>query len=292
MRSAILLAATLAALGLSSGARADDGAACGDAFDQSQVRRSDGKLLEARTLFRVCSSPTCSRTQQKLCSEWLGDMEARVPSFVLSAKDGSGADIVDVSVTMDGVQVATKLDGRELEVDPGPHSFVFQRADGSKAETTAVAVERGKGKVVAVTLGQPAAPALPPSALPVPAYASTPPGPTRGASSSWKTAGWVLGGAGVVGVGVGTILGFVAISDNNAAQCNASHQCLAGPLSNARGAALGSDIGFIGGAVLLAGGAALVLFGPNGTAERAVSTVAIAPVVGPGGGGLAVAGSW
>jgi hypothetical protein len=223
----------------------------------------------------------------------------RLPTFVLSAKDASGSDIVDVSVLMDGVEVARQLDGREIEVDPGPHSFVFRRADGTKAETRAIAVERGKGKLVSVTLGSAAPPPVtvpaPASPPPAPAAAFPPPAPgtetSGGSGSAWKTVGWVAGGAGVVGLGIGTVMGFVAISDNNAAQCNASKQCLTGPLSSARGAATAADVGLIAGGLLFAGGAALVLFGPSG-GETPTPTAAITPVVGPGGGGVAVGGSW
>jgi hypothetical protein len=169
MRRAIFVVAIVASLGLASRADAD-APTCGDAFDESQVKRDDGKLLEARRLLRVCSGPACSPAKQKLCSEWLDDVEARVPSFILSAKDGSGADLVDVRVTMDGVQVATALDGRALEVDPGPHLLLFELADGSEVRTRAVAEERVKGKVVSVVLGQrpepPASTAPPTRTLP------------------------------------------------------------------------------------------------------------------------------
>jgi hypothetical protein len=303
MRTPVLLAATLAALALSSTARADDAAACNDAFEQSQLRRDEGKLLEARKLMRACGRPTCSATRQKLCGEWLKDVESRVPTVVLSAKDASGADVVDVSVMMDGVPLAASLDGREIDVDPGPHTFVFQRADGSKVETKAVAVERGKGKVVAVAFGQAAAPTPPAAPTPAPGTQAPPPpvapapapapaAPEASGGSTWKTVGWVLGGAGVVGLGVGTIFGVVAINDNSAAHCNAANQCLAGPLGSARGAAAASDVGFIAGGVLLAGGAALVLFGPSGGSEKPAPTAAITPVVGPAGGGLALGGTW
>jgi hypothetical protein len=160
MRDVLVFVATVATLGAASRARADETVTttCGDAFDQSQVRRDDGKLLEARRLLRVCSGPSCSPTQQRLCSEWLADVEARVPSLILSATDGSGGDLVDVKVTMDGVQVATRLDGRALEVDPGPHSLLFEPTDGASVRTRAIAVERGKGKVVSVILGRPPGP--------------------------------------------------------------------------------------------------------------------------------------
>jgi hypothetical protein len=112
MRTRHFVVAAIAMLGLSTNARADDAADCRSAFDESQVKRDQGKLIEARTLFRVCGRPSCSPTSQKLCAQWAADADARVPSFVLSAKDASGADVEDVTVTLDGVQVATRVGGR------------------------------------------------------------------------------------------------------------------------------------------------------------------------------------
>jgi hypothetical protein len=175
----------LAALAVASLARADDKAACNEAFDQAQMRRDEGKLLESRRLLRVCSRPTCTSTQQTLCSEMLGDVEARLPSLIPSARDGTGAELVDVSVLLDGVPVATTINGRAIDVDPGLHTVVFERTDGTRLETKALAAERGKGKVVSVTFGQPTLPVgAPPPPFPppppvAPAYSLRPPPPPR-----------------------------------------------------------------------------------------------------------------
>jgi hypothetical protein len=179
--SLFLLLLTVPAL--SSIARADEVPVCGDAFEQAQSRRDEGKLLEARRLLRICSRPPCSATQQSLCSDMLTDVEARVPSVVPEAKDASGADVVEVKVLIDGVLVTTSINGRAIDVDPGLHTFVFELPDGTKAETRVLAGERGKGKVVAVTLGQgPGAPPPPPPMgyppPPPPAAAPPPPRPS------------------------------------------------------------------------------------------------------------------
>jgi hypothetical protein len=87
--------------------------------------------------------------------------------------------------------------------------------------------------------------------------------PERRTPSPARTAGLVLGGAGVLGLGLGTIFGISAISHHVAAHCNSSHQCAPGPLADARHAATISDVSFVIGGVLLAAGAVLVLLHPT-----------------------------
>jgi hypothetical protein len=279
MRTSFLFVATILVLGASSSARADDGATCGDAFDESQVKRDAGSLLEARRFLRICAGPNCSPTQQKLCSEWLGDVDARLPSVVLSAKDGAGADLVEVKVLMDGVQIATRLDGRSIDVDPGLHSFVFERADGTRAETNALAAERSKGKVVLVTYRPP------PPALVLPVTTA------GGERSPLKTAGLVVGAAGVVGLALGAVFGVEALS-TKASHCSSNDQCDPGSSSTAYRQATLSTLGFAAGGALLVGGVTLYLLAPKGAGERREASLAVAPAVGYSPGGLQVAGRW
>ena len=51
-----------------------------------QVRRDEGKLLAARRLLRTCGGAECSPTKQGMCSAWLADVDARMPSVILSAR--------------------------------------------------------------------------------------------------------------------------------------------------------------------------------------------------------------
>jgi hypothetical protein len=104
-----------------------------------------------------------------------------------------------------------------------------------------------------------------------------------------KTAGWFIGAAGLVGLGVGGTFGVLAIGDKNDASCNSSNECQSGPLHSAKTAALIADIGLIGGGVLFAVGGALVLFAPGG-GHASTGQVQVAPLVSTSGGGLSVAG--
>jgi hypothetical protein len=255
------------------------------------VKRDDGKLLDARRLFRVCGGPTCVPTQQRLCSEWLRDVDDRVPSVVLSAKDGSGADLVDVKVSVDGVGVATKLDGRAIDVDPGPHVFVFELADRTRVETKAVAEERGKGKVLTVRFGAAStAVSHPPSgngAGPTDgATATTSPNADAGGTGSpLRTLGVVVGSAGIVGLAIGGVFGVAALSTKGSHCSNGL--CDPGSASDADGKATVSTAAFVAGGVLLAGGVTLFVLSP-----RTAASVTVAPMVGSSAAGLQLAGIW
>jgi hypothetical protein len=277
MRGALLVLTVLAAFGASRSAAAD---ACGDAFDQSQVKRLDGKLMEARTLFRVCSASSCSPTQQKLCSEWVTDAEARVPSFLLSARDSSGARLTDVRVLMDGAPVKTKLDGLPVEADPGRHVLVFVLPDGTKSEVAAVAEERQKGKAVSVTFAT--APVTPAPIPPPPASSATPKLPLR-------TVGVVTGAVGVVGVALGAVFGGLAIATRGS-DCPGGACQSASDRSTAYTQGTVSTVGFVAGGALLAGGLTLFLVAPKST--EAHSSVSVSPMMGPSTGGLQLGGTW
>jgi hypothetical protein len=255
-------------------------------------------------------------TQRKLCTGWLEDVEATMPSFILSARDVAGALLVDVRVLMDGVQIATRIDARPIEADPGPHTFVFELADGSKAETTAVANERGKGKPVSVILRpRPAPPPPPPPPPPAPA----PPAPvtpplaappsvaveptpsvvathaaqpaTAGSAIPMKVAGLVAGGTGIVGLVFGTVFGIEALSTKGS-HCDSSGMCDPGAASTAYTQATVSTVGLIAGGALLAGGVTLFLVAPRGGAEHPAASLTVAPMVGSSAGGLQLGGIW
>src|ERR1700733_10293046 len=81
---------------------ADEKAACLDAASKGQRFRDTHKLVEAREQLRVCAAAQCPAVVQSDCANWLADVEKALPSVVLSAKSGTGVDLVDVTVSVDG----------------------------------------------------------------------------------------------------------------------------------------------------------------------------------------------
>jgi len=285
----VLLAGLLASTVLASAAaRGDDKTECIEASQKGQTARDAHKLIEAREQFRVCARQQCPAVVQKDCASWLDGVERSLPTVVVRARDGAGADLVDVPVTVDGALLTTRLDGQAIPMNPGSHAFHFELADGTSADLRVLVTEGAQNQIVAVVLAR-AAPLPAPPAPPPPVITTVVP-PPGGGSSSWRTVGWVVGAAGVVGLAVGAVSGVMAMNDKNSANC-ADKLCDAGPLGSARGAATASDIGFIGGGALLAAGVALVLLSPGGGHEAA-TLFRVAPMVGASGGGMTLAGTW
>jgi hypothetical protein len=101
--------------------------ACGDTYVSAQKLRGEGRLLAARGALTACVR-ACSGTFREECSGWLSEVSARVPSIVIRALDRDGNDITDVSVAVDGEQVASTLDGKPVELEVGRHKVVLARA--------------------------------------------------------------------------------------------------------------------------------------------------------------------
>src|SRR4051794_8092328 len=87
-------------------ARADDKTACLPAYEAGQKLRLDGRLNEARAQLIACAQSTCPLQVKTDCTQWLGEIEATLPSVVFAATDDHGNDVVDVRVWMDGVVLA------------------------------------------------------------------------------------------------------------------------------------------------------------------------------------------
>ena len=261
------------------GAAPVDKAACLDAVSKGQVLREAHKLVEAREQFRVCARAECPAVVRGDCTSWVVEVETALPTVVITAKDEAGRDIFDVDVSAEGQPLVSRLDGRAVPMNPGIHTLRLETADGGSLEQPIVVKEGVKNQDVGVVLHTrqsptAAAATLPVSAPPVANGAGVESGqaqPTeRRGSGAWRTVGWVAGAVGIVGLGVGTVFGVMAISDKSAAHCDASNACDAGPLHDANSAATASTVGIVAGGVLLAGGAALVLFAPGGRSPQRV----------------------
>jgi hypothetical protein len=267
---------------VTAAALADDKATCIDTASKGQTLRNAHKLVEAREQLRVCASAMCPAAIQTDCAGWLADVEKTLPTVVLTARSGAGADLVDVKVSVDGQPLVSKLDGQAVPMNAGTHTFHFEGADGTSLDQQVLVREGEKNQTVGAVLG-----AAPPAPAPLPA---TTPDTTAAPSSPLRTVGWALGAAGVAGLGVGAVFGTIAIGDKNGAHC-VNNVCDPGTVSGIKSAALVSDIGWIAGGVLLASGAALVLFAPSAHHEPAAA-VRVAPVLTANGGLLVAGGSW
>lgn len=112
---AALCCACLASVG--EAARADH-AECGAAYVAAQKLMREGKLRSARKELIECAKD-CLPEVERDCTTWLTEVGSSMPTVVVVALDGRGAELSDVSVEIDGERRAESLDGHALEVDPG-----------------------------------------------------------------------------------------------------------------------------------------------------------------------------
>ncbi len=313
MKPLLRLGILASALAANTPSAADDKGACLGAASQGQNLRDARKLIEARQQFQICARQQCPAMVQQDCAGWLADVERDLPSVVITAKDSDGMDLVDVEVSVDGEPLVTKLDGRAAPTNPGEHVFRFKLRDGAQRDQLVLIKEGEKNQTIAVILerrarvsarqgavdGQavasppvlaaPAAP-TPPESTPSVPDADSAPADGRG-TGTLRTVGWILGGVGVVGLGVGTVSGLIAIAKKNGAHCDANDRCDPGTSNGIKSAALLSDVGWVAGGVLLASGAAIVVFAPRASHGRAAS-VKLAPTLTGNRGGVALGGTW
>jgi hypothetical protein len=296
-RTLALVAFLVVSLAMSLTARADDRAACADAYGKAQRLRGANQLVSAREQLRVCARPTCTKFIARDCAAWLVDVESRLPSIVLFAHDASGAELTQATVSMDGSVIAEQLDGHAIEVDGGAHAFTFVFPDGTKIDQSYVVLEGQRAQRLGVTL-PPARPQNAPVAETAP---PTQPLPASEASTAtWngrKTVAVVVAALGVAGLVLGTVVGESAASSYSKQQSDC-HSSAPGDCLNHSGAQTDhnnavsestiSTIGFAAGGALVAT-AALLFFtapGPESTERPASAALQVLPGVAPAGMGV------
>ena len=210
--------------------------------------------------------------------------DSRVPGLVVE-RDGAPVDPAELATPM--------------PIDSGPHT-IRASAPGKKAWTAQITVggPRSSLTVAVPALENEAGGAAPPPGGERPIEQPTPVKGDEG--NTQRLVGLVAGGAGIVGIGLGTIFGLKAKGTYNDAVggCNAEHQCPQSGLDKADDAssqATISTISFIAGGALLAGGAVLYLTAPR--AAPAAGSAASARDVhlslgGPGACGMTLGGAF
>jgi hypothetical protein len=288
-------------------ARADD-AACIAASENEVGLRKQGKIRDAMKELAKCAASTCPAEVSAECGRRIQELNAALPTVVLSATDAGGSELVAVSVTVDGAAFASALDGRAIPIDPGSHAFHFEAAGVPPVDRTFVIHEGEKGRRLTVPLVAPGAgPAPVPGLVPAPLAPTVGPAvETTRAPSSWntnKTLAIVSGSVGVVGLGLGAAMGLAASSawSSSKSLCSATNcptSTRATAVSDHDSAVQDGTISTVGlavGAVGIVGGVVLWLTAPKGERAPSPATAArltIVPQVSPGRGGVLLSGSF
>jgi hypothetical protein len=222
-----------------------------------------GHIATAWTLYQEVMQKFPARDERyTIAQERVAALEPRVPKLAIRLAANAPANSV---VRRDGVELKSASLDTPLPVDPGKHEIVVEAPGRAKSSVT-IELAEGDTKRVSVSPG---------------AVVSTPekvPGKKTGGSGG-KTAGYVLGGIGIVGVGVGAVTGLMVLSKKSTVDDNCDPKTKlcnqTGKDAADSGKTLGTISGasFILGAVALGAGAYLVL----SSKEKEPTEVGIGP---------------
>lgn len=239
-------------------------------------------------------------------------IEARVPKLVVEVpKPTSG-----MEVRRDGVVVGSAEWGTAVPVDPGTHHVVVSAPGKAPWSASAHAVDGSTVRVKvpgelpdAIAVAAPVQTTVPAMTSLTSGAADAPPPtldfpePVVEDGSTQRTIGWIVGAAGLAGLGVGAGFGIDSLSKRN----DADGHCI-GDLCDATGVQLRDDairsgnvatIATIAGGAALLGGIVLVVTAPSGSERparearkvpRKYGTLEAVPQLASGGGGLTLHG--
>ena len=234
---------------------------CIAASEQGQQQRDSGKYSAARDAFTRCARDACPALVRRDCTRWLSDVTQLWPSVVFGAKDPSGNDLTAVSVLADGTPMASTLDGKPVQVDPGDHLFRFE-AKGFPAIERHVLVRAGeKSRLVIAQFGDAPAPATPP-----PGAGGA---PARAAAGGPVPSGvWVFGGLAVVAFGTEAYFGITGLSDRSSLEsqpCAKTSTCSSDSVTSIRTKFTVADIAL--GVGIVSAGLSAYLYFSRGSAR-------------------------
>jgi hypothetical protein len=256
-----------------------------------------GRLREAKETYLACAKPACGVLIRNQCSGRYMQLESDIPSVVPLVTDEAGRDRSDVQVTMDSELLTSRVDGRALPVDPGPHEFsviadgaILARRkvmilQGQRNRPITLALNQGeRGKKAPVVATEAAVETKPLIETPAPdrqpaenaavdkteAERNPPekvaPEPVDKVSSGPGVAPYILGGVGLLGIGTWGALTYWGRKDN--AELSAcAPSCSQASVDHVKNLYLAADVSLLVGAASL--GTSIVLFITNpGTKEK------------------------
>lgn len=202
-----------------------------------------------------------------------------------------GARVSGLTVRRNGADVGQAQWGVDVPTDPGVHTVVAEAPGKVRREWSVELKGDGTTQVLRIERLVDAAPAPVPKAEPVTPVARESSDPDL---STW---GWILGGAGVVGVGVGAAFAISARSkyDDSLAFCEDAdpNRCDASGVSlrdDARGRGNVATVALGLGGAALVGGIVLVLSSPDHPDEAA--RIETGPAVAGDGAAWTLRGTW
>jgi hypothetical protein len=182
---------------------ADDVQECIASHESAQVLRRTGKIKQARDALLNCAKSSCPSLVQVDCAELLNEIVKNIPTVVITARE-NGTDISSVKVSIDGELVTQKLDGQEIELNPGVHKFKVELGNWPTIEREILIVSGARSRVLNFDFG---AEPRPPEGPATPGFAAQPaPPPPPPTHRPVQTITYILLGTTVLGgVGFGVL---------------------------------------------------------------------------------------
>lgn len=269
LRVALLACVALTGSAAPRVARAEPKLDCPSASEEGQRLRDKNKYLDARAMFRACSQTSCPGIVRKDCAKWLAELDESQPTVVIAAQDAAGTDLSAVRVKVDEREVASRLDGSPVVVDPGEHTLRVE-AEGHAPLTQRLIVRvNEKNRLIRVVFQdgpKPAAAIGPPMAAGAPKQGSSTETPTKGGP---PVAAIVVAGIGVIALGSFGYFGLTAKSDLDGLRSDCAPYCDQAELDDVKSRMLVADVSLGVGIVAL--GVAAVLFATHGSSRPAVT---------------------
>jgi hypothetical protein len=206
-----------------------------------------------------------ARERARALSAQLSRLEVRVPADVAS--------VPGLQIKRDGVVLGTAVWSSSVPVDPGSHTIEASAPGMHPWASTVQVATRGDQQMVTV----PPLEQLEARPVEAPRRDMAPP-----SGAAQRTTGWIVGGAGVAALGVGTYFGLRAISKHNQATDRCSPTLCTDPEAvrlndNAKLSANISTVGVGLGIAGVAIGAILVLTAPTRRPDATRATLWIGP---------------
>lgn len=248
MRSCLCVGLILATLAQPQSARADDHVAvCADQAERAQELRDSAKLVEAREALVACAQRECPDAVRSACTEWLADLERRIPSIVVAARDDDGGEIVSFRATLDGVVLPDSAATTAFRADPGAHVLRCE-AQGFAAASERVTLREAEGvRVVSLVLHRDGREGRLPVPLP---------------SKRFPVLTYVLGGASLISFGIAGASGISGAAEYRRLEEQCAPGCAASELDGVRARFLVADVALAVGVAALGGAVlAFVLHG-------------------------------
>lgn len=238
-----------------------------------------GRLIAARDAFKSAAELFTKADKKQYALERASSIERTIPRFTVDVSEPKPEGL---EVLLDGKPLTARS---ETQLDPGTYAVVL-RAPKHRDKTYSVTLAAGEKRTLTTERLEADAPLVAPA----------PEKPQVVVSDSsgmpWRTTGFILAGVGAVGLGVGAVTGLMAIGSAGTVRdsCNrtttpavcTSQEGLDAMSSGSTQSTL-STVGFVAGGTLLAAGIVMIVVAPKGDKKTA-----IAPMMGPGAGGVTV----